>query len=395
MKPSDSMMLEDGVLLPTYAHYPVAVERGEGTWVWGEDGRKYLDMYGGHAVALAGHCPPRVVAAIKAQAEKLLFYSNVVYCPVRARAAKALVDLVGVPGSRAFLVNSGAEANENAAKIARLQTGRPKIIATTGGFHGRTAGALTMTGIDSYRIPPSGLTQNVIHVPFGDLAAAERVIDGDTAGFILEPVQSMGGAVTPPEGYLPGLERLCRERGAMLILDEIQTGLGRLGHPTAARAFGVEAHMMTFAKGLGSGVPCAAVVAAPGVGDKLKIGELGTTFGGGPLASAAMHATLDTIREGKLWERAFPLEKRIREKCALPGVKEIRGKGLLIGLILEGSAWIARDKLLERGVIAGTSGDKHLLRLLPPLTLKEEEVDLFAKTLKEVLEVTREGVAGA
>lgn len=382
---TDWMTEEDRWVLPTYAKFPFVLERGEGCWVWDDRGNRYLDFYGGHAVALLGHCPPAVVRAIEEQSNRLLFYSNLAYNAVRARAARALVELCGVPGSQVFFCNSGAEANESAMRVARLVTGRRTIVATLGGFHGRTAGALAATGIDKYKKGVTGLGTDVTHVPFGDLAAADRALGPDAAGFLLEPIQSMAGIAMPPDGYLPGLERLCRERGALLIFDEVQTGLGRVGAPTAAHAFRVQPHLSTFAKGLGSGVPIGALLAAPGIGPRLKSGDLGSTFGGGPFACAAALATLEQIATLRVWENAQRMEERLRDRLAVPALREFRGRGLLIGLVFDRPAKVVRDALLERRILTGTSEDPAVLRLLPPLTIGAAEVDTLVDALREVV----------
>lgn len=375
---------EDRHLLPGYSKFPFVIDRGEGPWVFDTQGKRYLDFYGGHAVAALGHCPPAVVAAVKHQAEKLLFYSTLAYSPVRARAAKALAELCGAPGSRVFFCNSGAEANENAMRIARSTTGRTRIVATLGSFHGRTSGALAATGIAKYRQGVAGLGTDVVFAPFGDLAAAETALEG-SAGMILEPIQSMSGALCPPDGYLQGLEAACRKAGAKLIFDEVQTGLGRLGAPSAAQAYGVSPDLQTFAKGLGSGVPCGAVLAAADLAAKVKPGELGSTFGGGPLACAAIEATLAELSKGQWWRNAGLLEREIRECFRFPGVLRIQGKGLLLGLVLDRPAKEAQQALVARGVLTGTSDDPAVLRLLPPLTIGSAQLAVLKEALEAAL----------
>jgi len=376
--------LEERSLLPTYAKFPFALARGSGAYVWDEAGRRYLDFYGGHAVCLLGHCPPRVVEAVCEQAKRLLFYSNLVYHGGRARAAEALVKLCAVPGGQVFFCNSGAEANEAAMRVARRATGRPRIIATLGSFHGRTAGALAATGLASYKKDVPGLGRDVSHIPFGDLAAAEAALTQDAAGIILEPIQSMAGIVVPPPDYLPGLAELCRRNGSLLIFDEVQTGLGRLGAPTASQAFGVEADILTFAKALGSGVPCAAILAGPRTAATVKPGDLGSTFGGGPLACAAILATLEVLGELRLWENAARLEAAIRRSLRFPRLREIRGRGLLLGLVLDGPSQPTRDALLRRAVLVGGAHDPNVIRLLPPLVIGDTEVALLREALAKI-----------
>lgn len=378
----DSMSLEDSSVLPTYEKFPFVLDRGEGCWVWDEDGNKYLDLYGGHAVAAIGHSPAVVTAAIAAQSAKLLFYSNLVYLKVRAEAAKALVDFCGEAGSQVFFCNSGAEANENAMRIARCVTGKAKVVCAEGGFHGRTAAAIAATGY-KYRKNMSGLGGDIVHVPFGDLAAAETALE-DAAAFLLEPIQSVQGATTATNEYLQGLEALCKKSGALLIFDEVQTGLGRVGAPSARHAFGARPHLQTFAKALASGVPAGAVLATPEVAAMVKPGALGSTFGGGPLASVAISATIKAIVEKKLTENAAEMEELIRATFRFPQIKEIRGKGLLLGLVLDRPSKTVRDALLKKKIIVGGADDIHVIRLLPPLTVGPAEIGLLRGALEEI-----------
>ena len=376
------MSLEDEYLLPTYEKFPFVLERGEGCWVWDEDGNKYLDLYGGHAVAAIGHSPAAVTEAIARQSAKLLFYSNLVYTRTRAEAAKALVDYCGEPGSQVFFCNSGAEANENAMRIARSVTGRATVVVAEGGFHGRTAGAIAATAL-KYRKGLAGLGGDIVHVPFGDLAAAEKALEG-AAAFLLEPIQSVQGATTATAGYLQGLEALCRKSGALLIFDEVQTGLGRVGAPSARHAFRARPHMQTFAKALASGVPAGAVLVAPEAAAKVKPGELGSTFGGGPLACVAVSATIKTIVDDRLTENAAAMEDLVRATFKFPRITEIRGKGLLLGLVLDRPSKPVRDALLARKILVGGADDKNVIRLLPPLTVGPAEIGLLRGALEEI-----------
>lgn len=382
MSMNESMALEDASVLPTYEKFPFALERGEGCWVWDENGNKYLDLYGGHAVAAIGHSPAEVTAAIAAQSAKLLFYSNLVYLKVRAEAAKALVDFCGEKGSQVFFCNSGAEANENAMRIARCVTGKAKIVVAEGGFHGRTAAAIAATGY-KYRKNMSGLGGDIVHVPFGDLAAAEAALT-DAAAFLLEPIQSVQGATTATNAYLQGLEALCKKSGALLIFDEVQTGLGRVGAPSARHAFDARPHLQTFAKALASGVPAGAVLATPEVSAKVKPGALGSTFGGGPLASVAISATIKAIVDKNLVENAGEMEELIRATFRFPQIKEIRGKGLLLGLVLDRPSKAVRDALLAKKILVGGADDANVIRLLPPLTVGPAEIGLLRGALEEI-----------
>ena len=379
---NDSMTLEKKYLLPTYEKFPFVLERGEGCWVWAEDGTKYLDLYGGHAVAAIGHSPVEVTAAITKQSAKLLFYSNLVYNRARAEAAKALVDFCGEDGSQVFFCNSGAEANENAMRIARSVTGKAKVVVAEGGFHGRTAGAVAATGL-KYREDLAGLGADIVHVPFGDLDAAAEALKG-AAAFLLEPIQSVQGCTTAAEEYLKGLQRLCEETGSLLIFDEVQTGLGRVGAPSARHAFGARPHLQTFAKALASGVPAGAVLVAPEAAAKVKPGQLGSTFGGGPLACVAISATIKAIVDKELTKNAAEMEELIRATFKFAPIREIRGKGLLLGLVLDRPSKPIRDALLKKKIIVGGADDAHAIRLLPPLTVGATEIGLLRGALEEI-----------
>jgi acetylornithine/succinyldiaminopimelate/putrescine aminotransferase len=379
---NESMALEDKYVLPTYEKFPFVLARGEGCWVWDEAGNKYLDLYGGHAVAAIGHSPAVVTAALAAQSAKLLFYSNLVYLRVRAEAAKALVEFCGENGSQVFFCNSGAEANENAMRIARCVTGKAKIVVAEGGFHGRTAAAIAATGY-KYRKNMSGLGADIVHVPFGDLPAAEAALT-DAAAFLLEPIQSVQGATTATSEYLQGLEALCEKSGALLIFDEVQTGLGRVGAPSARHAFSARPHLQTFAKALASGVPAGAVLAVPEVSAKVRPGALGSTFGGGPLACVAISATIKAIVDDNLVENAAEMEEFIRATFTFPQIKEIRGKGLLLGLVLDRPSKAVRDALLAKKILVGGADDANVIRLLPPLTVGPSEIGLLRGALEEI-----------
>lgn len=382
---TDPRALEDAFVLPSYSKFPFVLDRAADCRVFDGEGREYLDFYAGHAVAWLGHDPKPVLDAIRAQSERFFFYSNLAYTPVRGEAARALALLNGRPDGKVFFCNSGAEANENAMALARLTTGRDTILSTSGSFHGRTAGALGATGLSKYTAGKPGLAANRGLIPFGDLEAAKAAIGPDTAGVIVEPIQSMAGIVEPPEGYLAGLAAAAAERGALLIFDEVQTGMGRVGARSAASLYGVEPDLQTFAKALGSGFPCGAVLAGPKASAAVGPGSLGSTFGGGPLACAAIRATAETIEAGRLWERAAELETELRTALALPGIRRIRGRGLLLGLELDSPAKAAHAALLRRGILTGTSEDPAVLRLLPPVVIGSKEISALRDALKEAL----------
>ena len=385
---ADPIALEDRVTLPTYAKPDVALQRGEGTRVWDTQGRAYLDFYGGHCVALLGHCPPRVVAAVQAQAAELLFYSNAFYSPIRAEAAERLVALAPPALNRAFFCNSGAEANETALKLARTHTGKSRIVAFEGGFHGRTLGALAATWGDGYRAAYADVLAPTTFVAFGHAeAVARELAKGDVAGVILEPIQSMAGIVEAEPVFYQALRALCDQHGAVLIFDEVQTGVGRTGRFTYGEHVGVTPDLITLAKSLGAGVPVGAVLVHEAIAAHVKSGDQGTTFGGGMLAMAAVRATLEQLVEDDLMARAEALFSGLSERLAsVDGVAEVRGRGALIGVQLDRSAKPVVAALRARGMLAGSSGQPNTLRLMPPLTTTDAELDAFAAALADALE---------
>lgn len=370
---------EDAAQLRTYKRFPIALARGRGSWVESEDGSRFLDLYGGHAVVILGHNHPKLVAALKSQLDDLLFYSNLVNLRIRAEAAEALV-AVAPPGiTHCFLVNSGAEANENSLKLARRITGRQDVLAFAGGFHGRTLAAVNITGINHYRGHGAPQIPGHHFVEFGDLAAAEAVFKAnDLAAVVLEPVQSMAGArIAAPEFY-QGLRDLCDRYGTLLIYDEIQTGMGRTGQWFFAPRHGVTPDVISTGKGLAGGVPIAAVLVAERFAKDVRYGELGTTFGGGPLACAGLAATVAIIKEEKLLENVERESAYLRQSlCKSPLVADVHGIGFLIGVRTHVPAVKVKDALFARGILSGTSEDPNVLRLLPPLSLNRLEIDHF------------------
>lgn len=378
--------IEERYQVATYKKFPFVIERGEDVWVYTTAGERYLDLYGGHAVVSTGHSHPRIVRAISNQAGRLIFYSNLVYNDTRARAAKTLVELAPEPLSKTFFVNSGTEANENAMKIARMLTGRPKIVSFEGGFHGRTPGSVSATGLAKYRENVSPLLQGHVYADFGSVASVERLLDEETAAVILEPIQSMGGVRMAEPVFYQALREMCDQANAMLIYDEVQTGMGRTGEFFFAGRFGVVPDMVSLAKGIASGVPMGAVLMTDAIGGEIKPGDLGTTFGGGPLACAALEATVDVISDENLLENVRKnSEYLFGELRKLPQVEEVRGLGYLVGIkFAAGKAKPVQQSLLERKIITGLSDDPSVLRLLPPLTLKQAEIDIFLGELAAI-----------
>ena len=379
---------EECFQLATYKKMPVAAERGEGVWLYASDGERYLDLYGGHAVAGTGHCHPRVVAAIKAQAEKLLFYSNLVYSDVRARVAERLVSLAPEPISKAFFCNSGTEANENAMRMARMATGREKIITFSGSFHGRTADAISATALGKYRELGKPNVPGHLFAEFGDIESVEKLADETVAAVMLEPIQSMAGVRMADAEFYKRLRELCDARGIILIYDEVQTGVGRTGEwffAGSAAGGQVVPDIITLAKALGSGVPVGACLVNESIASHVRENDLGTTFGGGMLAMAAVLATLEAIEADGMLENVRKVESHLRERLAgIPQVAGVLGLGFLLGLQFKEKAAPVHKALLERRIITGTSSDANVLRLLPPLCLKHEEVDLFVDALRAV-----------
>lgn len=386
---AETMEREDRFQLATYKKFPLAAERGAGVWVETGEGERYLDLYGGHAVAATGHCHPHVVAAIKAQAEQLLFYSNLVYSEIRARVSEKLVGLAPPPITKAFFCNSGTEANENAMRMARMATGREKIITFSGSFHGRTADAISATALGKYREIGRPNVPGHLFAEFDSIEAVENLADEDVAAIMLEPIQSMAGVRQAEPHYYRQLRELCDARGIFLIFDEVQTGVGRTGDwffAGSAAAEGVVPDIITLAKALGSGVPVGACLTTDQVAARIRENDLGTTFGGGMLAMAAVLATLEAIEQDEMLANVRAVENFLRERMAeVSQVSRVRGRGLLLGLEFQTEiAGKVQKALLEKKIITGTSSDAHVLRLLPPLCLKHEEVDLFIETLKTV-----------
>jgi acetylornithine/succinyldiaminopimelate/putrescine aminotransferase len=338
--------VEDLYQLNTYAKLPISIERGEGVWVYDSDGNRYLDLYGGHAVALTGHCHPGVVNAVQEQVKKLIFYSNVVYSSVRAEASRALIEVAPRGMDKVFFCNSGAESNETALKVARRYTGRKAIVAMKGGFHGRTAGALSATSLGEYRKQFSPLLEGFRFISFGEEGELKTLQSDDIAGVILEPIQSMAGVETAQAGYYKKLRDICTDRGIVLIFDEVQTGLGRTGNWFFGDGVGVVPDIITLAKGIGGGIPIGAVVITGHIAKTIGLGEHGSTFGGGPVACAALSASIKVIQDENLEQ--------------------------------------VRDKLLRRGIITGSSLNPQVLRILAPLILEKNDVDLFIRVLEEL-----------
>ncbi len=361
---------------------PVSLVRGQGAQIWDADGRSYWDFYGGHAVALLGQGHPRWVEAIRTQAETLSFVTTVAPTPIRDQAVDVLCRFTGM--DQAFLVNSGAEANEAALKVARKSTGREVVVAMESGFHGRTMACLGVTHAGHYRTDHAPTHGAVRFAPYGDLAALKAQMGPDVAAVLIEPIQGIAGVIPAPAGFLAGARALCDAHGARLILDEIQTGIGRTGVPLACRADPmVRPDLVTVGKSLGAGFPVAALLLTDAMAASTRPGEHGSTFGGGPLACAAVHATICTIAEEGLLECALAIEADLRGR-ALPGVVDIRGAGCLLGLVLDRPARPVVGALLDHGILAGTANDPHCLRLCPPAVMPAAGIDAIENAMQAV-----------
>ncbi len=378
----DPRTREAAVMLQVYGQLPFMPVQAAGCDLVTTDGQRILDFWGGHAVAALGHGHPRLVQAICEQSRQLIFQSNAVALDVRAAAAEQLVGIAPKNLSRAFFVNSGAEANENALRIACLSTGRQKILALTHGFHSRTAaaGAVTWNSADSwYGFPNTPFA--VDFIPRNDVAAAASMIDESVAAVIFEPVQGVAGAFDLSPDFVTALRESTSRTGALLISDEVQCGMGRSGHYFAIEVYRTEPDLLTTAKGLGGGIPCGALLCSEAVSKTVGIGSLGSTFGGGPVAAAAIIAVIETIKAEDLLANVRQRETEIREHCVTGPVQSVQGMGLLLGLVCDRPAGEIRDALLQRDILTGTSADPGVLRLLPPLVLQPEHVKRLAKAL--------------
>jgi len=369
-------------LAPVYAQWPLDVVGASGVHLQTRDGRRILDLYGGHAVAALGYSHPRWLSALEKQAKSLLFQSNAVPLDVRSRAAMRLAHFAGLGLDTVFFVSTGAEANENALKLALKITGRRKVVAVEGSFHGRTAaaGAVTWGAMKKwYGFPQAPF--DVEFLPRGDLDAIGRVVGTDTAAVIVEPVQGVAGAVDLGAPFLAALRARTSETCALLICDEVQCGMGRTGFPFAANLHGVAPDMITTAKALGAGFPCSALLMADHVAAHLKTDDLGTTFGGGPLACALIEAVVDIIETEGLLANVRQRSQQLRETCVVGPVESVQGAGLLAGLRTRRPAKDVQRELLERDILTGTSADPNVVRVLAPYVLEQQHVEQLRDAL--------------
>jgi acetylornithine/LysW-gamma-L-lysine aminotransferase len=382
----DIISLEDSHTSGAYPKRPIALVRGQGARVWDADGREYIDCIAGHGVASLGHCHPAVTAAIQEQAELLVTCSETLYNDQRAALLAELA--AHVPGdlSRAFLCNSGAEAVEGAIKITRLFTGRPGVVATMRGFHGRTLGALSATWNEKYRKPFTPLVPGFSHVPYNDLEAMAEHVTEDTAAVLVEVVQGEGGVRLGDADYFRGLRRICDDRGVLLVVDEIQTGLGRTGCWFAYEHVGITPDVLCLGKALGGGLPMGAVLWREALGT-LPAGVHGSTLGGNPLVCAASRSVLRTLAEEDLPARAARLGQEFMaglRGIESPLVREVRGRGLMVGVELRRRVTPVLRQLMGHGVLALPAGPT-VVRFLPPLVIEAAELQVVLETVRDVL----------
>ncbi|WP_218566363.1 acetylornithine transaminase [Vallicoccus soli] len=371
----------------TYGAPPLALVSGSGAVVTDEDGREYVDLVGGIAVNALGHAHPAVVEAVSRQVATLGHVSNLVAHPTAVELAERLLGLFGREG-KVFFCNSGAEASEAAFKLTR-RTGRTRVVAAEGGFHGRTMGALALTGQPAKRAPFLPLPGDVVHVPYGDAAALAAAVDATVAAVVLEPVQGEAGVRPAPAGYLQAAREACDRAGALLVLDEVQTGVGRTGAWFAHQAEGVRPDVVTLAKGLGGGLPLGACVAFGAAADLLGPGQHGTTFGGNPVCCAAALAVLDTVAAEDLCGQAKRLGERITaavEGLGHPLVAGVRGRGLMLGIALSGPVAAGAERALREAGFLVNAVAADTLRLVPPLVLSEAQADAFVAALPAALD---------
>jgi acetylornithine/succinyldiaminopimelate/putrescine aminotransferase len=374
-------------LLPVYATFPLRAVTGHGSWLVDDEGYEWLDAYGGHAVASSGHSHPDVVAAIAEQAAKLIFYSTAVPHAGREQLADTLVRLSPEPLGKVFFCNSGAEANENQLNLARRKTGRTTVVTMLGGWHGRTAATLACTDGERYE---AGARRAGVplsrKVRFNDIAALEQAMDDTVAAILLEPVQGFSGARAATPEFLQFARAQCDRHGAKLLFDEVQCGVGRTGAFTAAEHFGVTPDAIAMAKGLAAGLPIGAVIVVPSLVDDIKVGDLGSTFGGGPVPCAAALANIGVIEREDLLANVRQVSAQLVAAARqLPHVVQVHGRGFLLGLELDRPAADVQRGLWAHRVLTGTSTDPRTLRLLPPLSLAEGEADLLLRALRAVL----------
>ncbi|WGK64129.1 aspartate aminotransferase family protein [Croceiramulus getboli] len=372
-------------LFQVYPLYDVTPERAEDVFVYDDQGTQYLDLYGGHAVISIGHCHPHFTEQLKKQLENLPFYSNAVKNPVQELLSRKLTQQSACPEYQLFLCSSGAEANENALKLASFHTGRSQVIAFHNSFHGRTSAAVAATDNKAI-IAPINAQQEVAFLPLGDLERLEKeLVRQKACAVILEFIQGVGGLDESSAEFYKGVARLCKKYGSCLIADEVQAGFGRTGDFFAFQKYDIKPDIISMAKGMGNGFPVGGILIHPDI--KASHGLLGTTFGGNHLACTASLAVLHVLEDQQLLPHALEMEDYFRAKAAhVPEIKKIKGRGLMLGLEFEFEVGELRKKLIyDKHIFTGGAKNKKLLRILPPLTLQQEHIDFFFKALRESL----------
>lgn len=380
---------EDEAMASLYWKRPLEITHGSGVHLWDKEGRKYIDCTSNYGVAITGHCHPKVVEAVKIQAEKLLSCHGTFYHEARSEFLEKMLGIAPRGLNKAFLSNSGTESVEFALKLARKSTGKTGLVSMMGGFHGKTMGSLSATWNKKYRDPFIPLVPGFKHVPYGNLERLVDSVEEDTGAVIVEPIQGESGINVPPEGYLKGVREFCDDRGVLLILDEIQTGLGRTGTWFACQREKIVPDILCISKAVASGLPMGVTLAKEEVMSALKMGEHSSTFGGGPLACAAGAATLDVLREENLPKKAAEsgeyLLKKISELNSCEKIiREVRGRGLMIGIELRFDVLNVITETLKKGVLVLDAG-RNVIRLLPPLIMEREHLDKVLEVLGQVL----------
>lgn len=382
--------IEDKLMANVYAKRPIVITHGKGAVVWDVNGKEYIDCGGSYGTCIVGHCHPKVVEAIKAQAERLISCHGSLYNDVRAKLLEKIVSIAPKGLNKVFLSNSGAEAVECAIKLARKFTGKTEIIAMMGAFHGKTMGALSATWDRKYRDPFKPLVPDFKHVPPDNLEKVKEALTDRTAAVIVEPIRGEGGIRVPPEGFMEGLDKICKEKGILLILDEVQTGFGRTGKIFACEHWNIIPDILCAAKSIAGGLPMGVTIAKDYIMESLKIGEHSTTYGGNPLICAAACAAIDVLLEEDLPGRAATLGKYFKERLQELWskhriIREVRGLGLMLGVELKFEVLSILMKALDRGVIVLDAG-KNVLRFLPPLVIEKDQIDQVISVLDSILE---------
>ena len=390
MNEKEIIDVEKQLMANVYAKRPVVITRGKGALVWDINGKEYIDCTGSYGVCIVGHCHPKVVEAVKKQAEKLISCHSSLYNDARSEFLQKITKITPKGLNKVFLANSGAEAVESAIKLARKFSGKPEIIAMMGAFHGKTMGALSATWDKKYREPFQPLVPEFKHVPPDNLEKVREAITEKTAAIIAEPIRGESGIRVPSDDFLPGLRRICDEKGILLILDEVQTGFGRTGKIFACEHWNIVPDILCVAKSVAGGLPLGVTIAKEDVMSSLKLGEHTTTFGGNPLVCAAACAAIDILIEEKLVERAATLGAYFKEKLVDLQVKhkvvrEVRGLGLMLGIELRFDVLNMILQAMDKGVLILDAG-RNVLRFLPPLVIEKEQIDKVVAILDTILE---------